>query len=408
MATPCYVIVGAGVAGASAAEALRGAGFDGSVVLIGNETEPPYQRPPLSKELLRGEASSDFPLLRSAQFYESNAIELHTHERVTRIDTSTGRIECESGTRFAYDKLLIATGGRPRAMQVPGSDLEGVHYLRTLRQSLALHEALEQRPRVLIVGGGFIGCEVAASARQLGCDVVIAGRTLIMEHALGSQLGAIYADYHRNHGVQVNVGVRVVAFRGTDRLEEAVLSDGTKVPCSVAVIGIGIVPSLDIAVALNTDDGIVTDDFCRTTVHNVFAAGDIARSWRPRYGRALRFEHFDNAELQGAAAAHSMVGKPAPYDPIPFFWSDQYEFALQYYGHAAAWDRVVLRGKPNEGSFSAFYLLDGRIEAVCAVNRSGDASTIKRLLSRSDVSVQKLEDDDFPLKQLLSAEAHAR
>jgi 3-phenylpropionate/trans-cinnamate dioxygenase ferredoxin reductase subunit len=388
------------VAGASAAEALRGAGFDGRIVLVGEETESPYQRPPLSKELLRGAVERDFVLLRSPGFYASNSIELHLGDRVVHIDPHARRVDCASGAHFEYDKLLIATGGSPRQMRVPGSDLSGVHYLRTLSQALALRKDFEHQPRVLVVGGGFIGCEVAASARQIGCEVVIAGPTLPMAQALGPELAAIYAAYHRGHGVELRSGVTVTEFRGAPALEEAVLSDGSKVSCTVAVVGIGIELSLAMLNDVDTHDGLATDEYCRTTIDNVFAAGDIARSWRPRLGRHVRLEHFDNAQLQGAAAAHSMCGKMVPYDPIPFFWSDQYEFGLQYYGNTVGWDSVVVRGRPNDGSFSAFYLQSGRIDAVCAVNRSKDMNALKRLIGRSGVAARALEDDNVPLKDL--------
>lgn len=396
-----YVIVGAGVAGASAAEALRAEGFDERILLIGEELDPPYQRPPLSKELLRGEVAPDSPSLRAPDFYDRNAIELRLGDRVIRVDTDAARVDCASGAHAVYDKILIATGGAPRQLHVSGGGLPGVHYLRTLPQALELHRALGRHPRVLIIGGGFIGCEVAASARQLGCEVVIAGPTLPMAHALGPQLGAIYAEYHRSHGVELRTGVNITAFRGATVLEEAMLSDGTSIACDLAVVGIGIVPSSSMLGGLDAHDGIATDEFCRTEMHNVFAAGDIARSWRPRLGRRVRLEHFDNAQLQGVAAARSMCGKLTPYDPIPFFWSDQYDWDMQYYGSTERWDEVVLRGQPAQGSFMAFYLKGGRIDAVCAVNRSRDSSIIKRFLGRDGVSAKILADDDAPLRDAL-------
>ena len=404
MAIQKFVIVGGGLAAASAAEALRGAGFEGRILLIAEEREQPYERPPLSKQLLRGEVASDFVLLRSPEFYLSNSIELRLGDRAVHVDPGSRRVDCASGAHVEYDKLLIATGGTPRKLRVPGSDLSGVHYLRTLPQALALHKALERHPRVLVAGGGFIGCEVAASAKQMGCEVVIAGPSLPMEHVLGTQVGAVYADYHRAHGVELKAGVTVTEFRGTSSLEEALLSDGSKVLCALAVVGIGIEPSLGMLRDVDTHDGLTTDEFCRTSIESVFAAGDVARSWRPRLGRHLRLEHFDNAQLQGAAAANAMCGKRVPYDPIASFWSDQYEYGLQYYGSAAAWDNVVVRGRPAEGSFSAFYLQNGRIEAVCTVNRSRDASAVKRLIGTSDIPAQKLADENVPLKDLTSAE----
>lgn len=398
-----YVIVGAGVAGISAAEALRGAGFDGRIILIGEEHEQPYQRPPLSKQLLRGEVASDFAVLRSPEFYVRNSIDLHLGERVVHIDPRSRRLDCASGAHIEYDKLLIATGGTTRKMRVSGADLPGVHYLRTLPQALALRKAFENHPRVLVIGGGFIGCEVAASAKQIGCEVIIAGPTLPMAHALGPEVGAIYANYHRGHGVELKVGVTVTEFHGARSLEEAILSDGSKLACTVAVVGIGIEPLLGMLSDVDIHDGLTTDEFCRTSTDNVFAAGDIARTFRPRMRDHVRLEHFDNAQLQGAAAAQSMCGIMVPYDPIPFFWSDQYEFGLQYYGYASNWDEVVLRGQPLAGSFVAFYLKGGRLDAVCAINRSRDMSILKRLIGKG-IPTRLLADDGVALKDLIVAE----
>ncbi|MGH7728090.1 MAG: NAD(P)/FAD-dependent oxidoreductase [Vulcanimicrobiaceae bacterium] len=397
-----YVIIGAGVAGASAAEALRGEGFDGRVVLVGEETDLPYQRPPLSKELLRGEVTDDSVLLRTPGFYQSSAIELRLGERVVEIDPRLRRIAFASGARLDYDKVLVATGGEPRRMLIPSASLPGVCYLRRRSQAIALRDALQQHPHVLIVGAGFIGCEVAASARQLGCEVTVAAPTPPMAHALGQSVAGAYAAYHSGHGVKLKPGATVTEFRGAARLEEALLSDGSAIPCSLAVVGIGIAPTQGVLSGVETRDGIVTDEHCRTEIENVFAAGDIACSWRPRLNRRVRLEHFDNAESQGAAAARSMCDKLDPYDPIPFFWSDQYEFALQYYGNAASWDDVVLRGNPDDGSFIAFYMQSGRLEAGCLVNRSRDASALKRLLGKSGISRTRLADDDVPLKALIS------
>ncbi len=396
-----YAIVGAGVTGTGAAEALRGAGFDGRIVLLGDEPDPPYQRPPLSKELLRGTSTRDAVTLRAPAFYESNAIELCLGDRVERIDLDARRLTCASGEAMNYDKLLIATGGAPKRLRLPGSDVPGIHYLRTLRQAEALRDALAARPRVLVIGSGFIGCEVAASARQIGCDVTLVGPTLPMERVLGAEVGHAYGEYHRNNGVKLRIGVTVESFRGSQTLEEAVLSDDTRVACDVAVIGVGIALDVALLPTLIARDGITTNALCRTQVENVFAAGDIARSWRPRLNRYVRMEHFDNAELQGAAAARAMCGGIEPYDPIPFFWSDQYDFDLQYYGHAESWDRAIVRGSLAAADFEAFYVRDGTIEAALCVNRSRDVSVLKRLLGKSNVSLDALQDDSTALKSLL-------
>lgn len=361
---------------------MRAQGFDGRIVLIGEEPYLPYQRPPLSKEFLRGEVGSDFAYLRAPEFYRSHAIEMHCEERVTRVDPHSRRVDCASGNHFQYDKALIATGGTPRRLAVEGNGLPGIRYLRTLGEARDLREALERRPRVLVVGGGFIGCEAAASARQIGCDVTVVSPGLPMAHALGSRVGEAYAQYHRNHGVKLRIGAVVERFGGNQMLEEALLSDGSAIACDLAVVGIGITPNTAMFEHFDGSDGIATDEYCQAPIDEVYAAGDVARSWRPRLSRCVRLEHFDNAQLQGAAAGRSMCGTLTPYDPIPFFWSDQYEFGLQYYGYAKTWDQIVVRGRPEDGAFVAFYLQGGRIEAACGVNRSRDASNMKRLLGR--------------------------
>ncbi|MEO6835941.1 MAG: FAD-dependent oxidoreductase [Candidatus Tumulicola sp.] len=400
MSRPTYAIVGGGVAGASAAEALRGEGFDGRIELIGAERDLPYERPPLSKTLLRGETGRDSAALRAPEFYARNSIELRLGEAVSRLDIPNRRIELAGGGRIAYDKVLVATGTSPRRLGIPGGDLAGIHYLRTLDDAALLASELQRRPALLVIGSGFIGCEVAASARQVGCEVTVVGPTLPMERALGAEVGAIYAGYHRARGVTLKSGHTIDAFLGTNALEAARLSDGSTVACDAVVVGIGVTPSVSwLGDELGSSAGVETDEFCRTNVDGVFAAGDVAFSWRPRLGRRIRLEHFDNAESQGAAAGRAMHGTMRAYDPIPFFWSDQYDFSLQYYGHASKWDRVVLRGPAADGSFIAFYLEHDRIEAICAVNRSRESSAIKRLIGRSDLPPQELAIDG-PIKNL--------
>ncbi|MGH7737182.1 MAG: NAD(P)/FAD-dependent oxidoreductase [Candidatus Tyrphobacter sp.] len=398
-----YAIAGGGLAAVSAVEALRRVGFEGRIVLIGDESESPYQRPPLSKDFLRGETSAQTLPLRSAEFYRLANVELLLGDVVTSVSPQMRRLKCASGTEIAYDKLLLATGGTPRRLHVPGADLPGIRYLRTVADATELRAQFERHPSVLVIGGGFIGCEVAASARLLGCDVTVVSPSAPMAHALGDEVGAIVAQRHRSRGVTLVTGT-VTEFRGTTALEAVALSDGRVLECSLAVVGIGIVPNLSMVPELDTRDGIVTDEFCRTQIPDVFAAGDVAKAWRPRLARHARLEHFDNAELQGAAAGAAMGGKGEPYDPIPFFWSDQYDFELQYYGSPATWDATIVRGAPPE-QFAAFYIAGGRIEGICLVNRSRDANAAKRLLGRTNLAPRDLADDGVSFAALVRGEA---
>ncbi len=404
MGESTYVIAGGGVAGASAAESLRGEGFDGRIVVVGDETEAPYERPPLSKALLRGELEPAAVTLRAPEFYEKNEIELHRKTRVLELDLSKRSVRCADGQDVSFDKLLIATGASPRRLGVPGEQLVSVHYLRTLDDALDLRAKLRSHPRVLVVGTGFIGCEVAASARQIGCEVTLAGPSLPMEHALGKEIAALYADRHLANGVSLRVGMTVTEFRGGRAVEAVRLSDGSELACDIAVVGVGVGPAVGwLSSQVTVSDGVDTDELCRTNVHGIFAAGDVACSWRPRLKRRVRLEHFDNAESQGAAAGRAMHGNTRPHDPIPFFWSDQYDVSLQYYGFARDWDRVVLRRHAGDDSLIAFYLKDGRVEAACTLNRSQDANVVKRLIGRAGVSDADLADDATSLKSLIPA-----
>lgn len=398
---PTYVIAGGGVAATSAAEALRGDGFDGRILVIAEEAHAPYERPPLSKALLRGEIEPAAIRLRTPEFYERNAIELLLGRRVSGLQLKERLVKCNDGAAIPFSKLLIATGAMPRQLRVAGSDLPGVHYLHWLNDAIQVRNSLTRRPRVLVVGTGFIGCEVAASARQIGCNVALVGPSLPMEHVLGKEIAGLYSRFHRDHGVKLKSGATVAKFCGGNVLEAARLSDGNEIECDVAIVGIGVVPDTAwLPEDIKLSDGVETDEFCRTSVEDVFAAGDVACSWRPRSNRRVRLEHFDNAESQGAAAGRTMLGAMRPYDPIPFFWSDQYDLYLQYYGQTWDWDRVVMRGREKDDSFIAFYLKGDRIDAACAINRSKEANVIKRLIGRSDVSVRTLADDGIPLNDL--------
>lgn len=372
-------------------------------MLFSQETDAPYERPPLSKDRLRGEISEERVLLELPNYYEDHAIELQLGERVARIDPSLRVLELSGGGNVFYDKLLMATGAALRHMDVPGRDLDGILYLRTLRDCESLRNLLQQHPHVLIVGTGFIGCEVAASARQLGCKVTLTGPELPLAHVLGGELSEVYAGYHRGKGVMLKTGVTCTGFSGAGRVERAAFSDGSTVACDLVVVGIGVTPNIElVAEHVKIENGIATDEFCRTDVENIFAAGDVANSWHPRLGTSARLEHFDNAQRQGEAAAKTMIGKLEAFDTVPFFYSDQYEFSLIYRGMALSWDRVVIRGMPDTGSFSAFYLKDRRVLAVCSVNRYAESVTATRLLHQ-EIDGDMLMDESVDIDRAFGA-----
>lgn len=403
MAKPTFAIVGAGVAAAKAADALRAEGFDGRLVMIGAEPDAPYNRPALSKERLRNELTDDQALFHPVEYYRSKDIELELERSVRHVGVAEHAITFSNGETLRYDRLLIATGAHVRRFTVPGSDFAGISYLRSLRDSAALSKALEARPRVLVLGTGFIGCEVAASARSLGCAVTLAGRSAPLAHALGTEIGEVYTQYHLDAGIDLRVGTSVERFEGAGRLERAILFDGTRVECDIAVIGIGVEPSFEVVHGepIETGDGILVNEFCQTSVPNVFAAGDVASSWNPRYVKRLRVEHFDNAQRQAVVAAKAMLGPTDAYNPIPSFWSDQFSYSMQYRGHAPAWDSVVFRGDTQAGSFSAFYISSGILQAVCSVNRYKENAAARHLIGKH-VNAETLADDQLNVQEIQS------
>ena len=394
--TKTFVVVGANVAGGRAAETLRAEGFDGRVVLIGDEPDRPYERPPLSKEVVRAE--SDPVYLRDEDWYRSNEIELLVGVRATELDPS-GSVALDTGERLAFDACLLATGGRPR--RLPGTDIEGVHYLRTVRDALALRDALAGKLRVVVVGAGFIGAEVAASARVLGCDVtMIEVLDVPLMRVLGAELGATYARIHRDHGVDLRLGEGVDKVTG----DSVVGTSGSVYPADLVVIGVGIEPNVELArdAGIQCDNGIVVDELCRTSAPNVFAAGDVANRPDRLSGGRIRTEHFQNAQNQGPAAARSMLGKGEPFDEVPWFWSDQYDVNLQTLGHPSGDHERVTRGNVDDLDFITFDLAGDRVIAAVAMNRGRDISATRRLIERRvKLDRAKLADDDVPLRELL-------
>jgi 3-phenylpropionate/trans-cinnamate dioxygenase ferredoxin reductase subunit len=402
-----HVIVGASLAGAKAAETLREEGFEGRVVLIGAEEERPYERPPLSKDYLRGEAEREKVYVHEEGFYPEHDIELRLGRTAVSIDTAGRELELDGGERLGYDRLLLATGAEPRRLQIPGADLDGVFYLRSVQDSDALRERLDRGGAVVVVGAGWIGAEVAASARQRGLDVtVVEPAALPLERVLGAEVGAIYRDIHSDHGVRMLLGTGVEAFEGDGAVERVRTSDGQVVDCDFVVVGVGVQPRTELAAeaGLAISNGVLVDERLRAAAPCVFAAGDVANALHPFYGEPVRVEHWANALNQGPAAARSMLGQSVAYDRLPYFFSDQYDVGMEYVGYARGCDRVVLRGDPAAREFIAFWMFEDRVMAGMNVNVWDVTDPIKRLIGeRIAVDERQLADPDVSLDALASA-----
>jgi len=405
MATKTHVIVGASLAGASAAAALRKEGFDGRIVLIGEERERPYERPELSKGYLRGEAGKDV-FVHPESFYEEHGVELLTGTPVSELDV-TKRQARLGDDRIGFDRLLLATGATPRRLVVPGSDLDGIVTLRTIDDADRIREQAAAADRIAVIGGGWIGSEVAASLRQLGHDVTMLLPTQNpLEHVLGAEVGGMYRQAHEEHGVRIVAGTTATGFEGGARVAAVRTADGRAIPADLVVVGIGAAPRVELAerAGLAVDNGVLVDERLETSVPGIFAAGDVANAVHPHYGRRLRIEHWDNAKRQGRAAAANMLGQAKPYDRIPYFYSDQYDIGMEYTGLASADDQVVFRGDRERREFIAFWLRDGRVMAGMNVNVWEVARAIERLVAsgvRADAT--RLADVRRPLEELLQA-----
>ena len=399
-----YVIVGGSLAGATAAVTLREECADGSVTLIGAEREPPYERPPLSKAYLRGEVPFDKSFVRPPGFYAEQRIETILGVRATRIDPATRVVELEDRRRVPFDALLIATGGRSRRLSIPGSELEGIYSLGTVEDAARIKVEIGIGRRVVVVGMGFIGSEVAASLRQQGLDVVaIEPAKTPLFRVLGEAVGQSIADLHRAHGVRTVFEDTVAAFEGTRRVSRVITKSGLRLECDFVVAGIGIEPVVDIVegTGVRIDNGVVVDEYCQTNVPGIYAAGDVANHYHPVFDRQIRVEHWHNAVKQGAVAARNMLGRAVPYDEIHWFWSDQYEANLQYAGFHTKWDQLVVRGRLDSGSFLAFYINDGRIDAVAGLNRAKDVRrAIPLIKARRMVNPGDLQDESIDLRAL--------
>jgi len=365
------VIIGGGLAGGNAAATLRDEGFPGPVVLISREPGVPFGRPPLSKTYLRSEENLDGWYVRPADWYADRDVQLRSGAAVVAVDPAAHTVTLDSGEDLGYQKVLIATGGRNRRLEIPGAEGPGIHYLRTVAECDAIKQEAVPGRRAVVVGMGFIGCEVAASLTQLGVRVtaVFPGRDPL-ERVLGGQVGGLIGAIHRANGVELRPGEQVAAFEGTERLEAVVTAAGHRIPCDFAVAGVGIQPDVP-AVAVEQDNGILADGLCRASAPDVYAAGDVANHLHPLFGR-IRVEHYNNAEKQGAAAARSMLGSTAPYDYLHTFWSDQYEHKIEYVGHVTRWDEFAFRGSLADARMIGFYLVDGVVRAAVGLDRGGD------------------------------------
>ncbi|MGV1047163.1 MAG: NAD(P)/FAD-dependent oxidoreductase [Solirubrobacterales bacterium] len=400
-----FVIVGAGLAGAKAAEGLRAHGFEGRIVLVGAEDVRPYERPPLSKEYLRGESEREKLFVHDESRYRREEIEMRLGGAATALDLAARELELADGKRLGFDRLLLATGAEPRRLAVPGAELDGVCYLRSLESCEAIRERLARGGRVVVIGAGWIGTEAAASARQLGLEVVVIDpASTPLERVLGSRLGALYGEVHREHGVELMMGTGVEAFEGGSSLERVRTSDGGTVECDFAIVGVGVEPRSELArsAGLAVEDGVLVDATLQTSHPAVFAAGDVAGQRHPIFGQ-LRVEHWATALHQGTAAARNMLGRAEPYERVPYFFSDQYELGMEYAGFAKEAERMVIRGDPASRELIAFWLGDDRVLAGMNLNVWDVSETIQRLVAeRTRVDAATLADPDVALQSLLA------
>jgi 3-phenylpropionate/trans-cinnamate dioxygenase ferredoxin reductase subunit len=399
-----FVIVGASLAGAKAAETLRTEGFDGRVVLIGEESERPYERPMLSKEYLRGDKPAAKLYVHAEAFYADNDIELLTGTRVASIDPGAHEVTLQDGSRMPYSQLLLSTGAVPRRLPLPGADLPGVRYLREMGDSDALRAAITSAGRVVVIGAGWIGCEVAASARQLGAEVaIVAPEPVPLERVLGPEIGGVYRDLHAEHGVDLHLSTQIEAIVGTVAAQGVRTKDGSLIEGDLVVVGVGASPRDELArdAGLEIENGIVVDEFLRTSAPDIFAAGDVAATWNPMYQKRIRMEHWANARNQGQTAARNMLGQGTAYAKLPYFYSDQYDLGMEYNGYAADWDQVVVRGDAAGRELLAFWLKDGRVLAGMNANVWDQGDGIKALIrSNTAVNLERLADPSVPLTEL--------
>lgn len=402
--TATYAIVGANLAGGQAAHELRRCGFDGRIVLIGAEPHLPYERPPLSKDVLLGRTEAAATRIWPEDAYPAAAIEVRLGVRATRLRPSDRRVELDDGSALTVDKVLLCTGATPRRLGIPGLDRVGVHHLRTLDDAVALRAGLTPGARVVVIGAGFIGAEVAAAAVQTGCQVtLLEAAPLPLLRVLGAELAALYSGLHRDHGVDLRVGVNVAAVIGDGSCRAVALDDDTVIDADVVVCGVGVTPATGLAAdaGINVTNGVEVDWYGRTSIAEVSAAGDVAARPSSYTDVLIRLESWQNAQNQAIAAARAMVDpEAAAFDDLPWFWSDQYDVRLQLAGFPRPDDTVIWRGDPASYQAAAFYLRNGIVAAVVGLNRPRDVRAGMTLItSRAAVQAQALADESVDLRQ---------
>lgn len=401
-----FAIVGAGLAGAKAAEALRTEGYDGDIVLLGAEPHRPYERPPLSKAYLQGYTDRDTVFVHPPEWYADQQVDLRLDTPVSAIDRHEHEILTGEGRRLHYDKLLLTTGASPRRLQVPGADLAGVHYLRTLEDCDELRSSLSPGASVVIIGAGWIGLETAAAARAAGAEVTVLERAELPPMGLlGPEVASVFAELHAFYGVKLRCGVNVTSIQPNDEPSTAawvLLSDGTRLDADAVIVGVGGRPNVELARAcgLNVDNGILVSESLRTSDPDIYAAGDVANAYHPLLRRQLRVEHWATAVHQPLVAARGMLGHRAAYARLPYFFTDQYQLGMEYTGYVGpdGYDQLVIRGDLHAREFVAFWLRDGRVLAGLNVNVWGVIEPITRLIkSGQRVDPARLTDLDLPL-----------
>ncbi len=404
---PAYVIVGASLAGAKAAQTLREEGFGGAVVLIGTEDERPYERPPLSKGYLLGKEPRDSIFVHADDWYAAHDVDLRRGVTATSIDRPGRRVGLAGGESVPYDRLLITTGASPRRLNVPGTDLDGVLYLRSVGDSERLGAALRGGGTVVIAGAGWIGLETAAAARQYGCEVtVVEPERGALHRSLGPEVGEVFAALHRSHGVTFRFGDGLSEVTGAEgKVTGAVTSSGEELPADIVIIAIGVAPNAGLAAeaGLEVDNGIVVDEALRTSDPDIFAAGDVANAFNPLLGRRIRVEHWANALNSGPAAARSMLGQDVSYDRVPYFYTDQYDLGMETAGlpDPGTYDEIIYRGDKESLEFIAFWLADGAVVAGMNVNVWDVNDDIQALIrSETLIDPDRLADPDIPLSDL--------